>query len=184
MANVDRLRGVIDAFGTERLALRPIEAADVDLLVALDADPEVMRFITGGTPTPRDEAARIVDRAIGHRWIASERPTGEFLGWFGLRPSAGRDRELGYRLRRAAWGKGLATEGSRTLIDLAFTLLDADRVWAQTMTVNVASRRVMEHCGLRYLRTFHLDWPEPIEGTEHGDVEYELTRTEWDMRRA
>ena len=174
---------MIEPFTTERLALRPLDASDVDLLVALDADPEVTRYISGGKPTPRDEAARIVERALGHRWIASDRATGEFVGWLGLRPSAGRDRELGYRLRRAAWGRGLATEGSLALIDLAFTQLDADRVWAQTMSVNVASRGVMERCGMRYVRTFHLDWPEPIAGTEHGDVEYELTRTAWSMRR-
>jgi RimJ/RimL family protein N-acetyltransferase len=52
------------------------------------------------------------------------------------------------------------------------------------MTVNARSRRVMERCGLRYVRTFHLEWPEPIEGTEEGDVEYELTKAEWEeMRR-
>ena len=50
------------------------------------------------------------------------------------------------------------------------------------MTVNTASRRVMERCGLRYVRTFHLEWDDPIEGTEHGDVEYELTKADWERR--
>ena len=45
---------------TARLALRAITTDDVDLIVDLDADPEVMRFINGGRPTPREEAARIV----------------------------------------------------------------------------------------------------------------------------
>jgi RimJ/RimL family protein N-acetyltransferase len=174
---------VIEPFETERLSLRPIESDDADLLVLLDSDPEVTRFISGGVATPPDEAARIVDRALGHRWIASDPQIGEFLGWFGLRPSAGRDRELGYRLRRTAWGKGLATEGSRALIDLAFRELGADRVWAQTMTVNHRSRQVMERCGLRFVRTFFLEWPEPIEGTDQGDVEYELTKAEWQHRQ-
>ena len=50
-------------------------------------------------------------------------------------------------------------------------------MWAQTMTVNDASRRVMERCGLRYVRTFFEEWSEgPIDGSEHGDVEYELLR--------
>ena len=95
---------MIEPFETERLRFRPIDTSDVDLLVALDADPEVMRFISGGAPTPHDEAARIVGRAIGHRWITHDKSTEEFVGWFGLRPSAGHDRELGYRLRRATWG--------------------------------------------------------------------------------
>ena len=72
---------LLEEIKTERLRLRPIEAADAALLVALDSDPEVMRFISGGAATPPDEAARIVARAIGHRWIAYERATGEFLGF-------------------------------------------------------------------------------------------------------
>ena len=174
---------MIEPFATDRLCLRPITLADVDEIVALDADPEVMRYINGGKPTPRDEAERIVARSVGHRWMAFERDSDTFVGWFGLRRSAGRDRELGYRLRRAAWGSGHATEGARALVDLAFTHLEASQVWAHTMTVNIASRRVMERCGLRYVRTFFDEWPEPIEGSDEGDVEYVLTRGDWEGRR-
>jgi RimJ/RimL family protein N-acetyltransferase len=174
---------VIEPVATARLALRPITTEDVDLIVELDSDSEVMRFINGGRPTPRDEAARIVERSLGHRWLAFEREGDAFVGWFGLRPSGTHERELGYRLRRACWGNGLATEGALALIELAFTELGVARVWAQTMTVNRKSRAVMERCGMRYARTFHLDWPEPIEGTEHGDVEYGLTRAEWGRRK-
>jgi RimJ/RimL family protein N-acetyltransferase len=174
---------VIEPVETPRLRLRPITPDDADRLVTLDADPEVMRYITGGRPTPPDEAERIIARSIGHRWVAFAHGDDAFVGWFGLRPSAGLDRELGYRLRRACWGRGLATEGARALVDLAFAELDASRVWAQTMTVNTASRRVMERCGLRFVRTFFTDWPEPIAGSEEGDVEYELTRSEWKQRR-
>ena len=174
---------MIERVTTARLALRPITTDDVDLIVELDADPEVMRFVNGGRPTPRAEAARIVERSLGHRWLAFERDGDAFAGWFGLRPAGAHQRELGYRLRRACWGRGLATEGALALIDLAFTELEAARVWAQTMTVNTASRGVMERCGMRFVRTFHLEWPEPIEGTEHGDVEYELTRADWERRK-
>jgi RimJ/RimL family protein N-acetyltransferase len=164
---------------TERLRLRPITVDDVDVLVALDSDPAVMRFISGGAPTARDEAERIVSRALGHRWIAYDRATDEFIGWFGLRPSDENTRELGYRLRQASWGRGLATEGSRALIATSFTDFGTERIWAQTMTVNTASRRVMERCGLRFVRTFHLAGLEPIEGSDRGDVEYEITKAEW-----
>jgi RimJ/RimL family protein N-acetyltransferase len=41
------------------------------------------------------------------------------------------------------------------------------------------SRRVLEKAGLRYARTVYLDWPDPLEGNEHGDVEYRLTRGDW-----
>jgi RimJ/RimL family protein N-acetyltransferase len=115
-----------------------------------------------------------------------DRATDEFVGWFALRPATEGDREhvLGYRLRQAAWGRGLATEGSLALIDAAFSSHGTDRITAQTMTVNTRSRRVMERCGLHYVRTFFLDWPEPIEGTEEGDVEYELLKSDWESRRA
>jgi RimJ/RimL family protein N-acetyltransferase len=61
----------------------------------------------------------------------------------------------------------------------AFTELGVDEVVATTLAVNAGSRRVMEKAGLRYARTVHLDWPDPVEGTEHGDVEYRLRRTDW-----
>ncbi|HEX4816952.1 MAG TPA: GNAT family N-acetyltransferase, partial [Nonomuraea sp.] len=102
------------------------------------------------------------------------------------RPAAGGpadEPELGYRLHRRAWGKGYATEGSRALIDKAFGELGARRVFAQTMAVNLRSRRVMEKCGLRHVRTFFADWPEVIDGSEHGEVEYELLRADWRSRR-
>ena len=65
---------------------------------------------------------------------------------------------------------GLATEASVRLLRLAFEDWKAERVWAQTMAVNLRSRAVMERCGLRYLRTVHLDWEDPIPGTEEGDA--------------
>jgi RimJ/RimL family protein N-acetyltransferase len=176
---------------TERLWLRRFTAGDVDLLVELDADPAVMRFLTGGRPTPRAEIESDVlpawlgyyERFDGYGfWAAIEKPGGAFIGWFHLRPRGERpasEPELGYRLCVAAWGKGYATEGSRALVDLAFRELGAERVSAETMAVNAASRRVMEKAGLRYVRTFHQEWPHPIDGSEHGDVEYAVTRAEW-----
>jgi RimJ/RimL family protein N-acetyltransferase len=179
-----KLVDVIDRFETDRLWFRPLSLHDVDDLVALDSDPEVMRYINGGRPTPPEEAEASIRSSLGHRWVAAEPARNGFVGWFSLRPTGEREHELGYRLRRDSWGKGLATEGSRALIAKAFTELDSRRVWAQTMTVNSASRRVLERCGLRYVRTFHLDWPETIEGTELGDVEYEILQPDWEVVRA
>jgi RimJ/RimL family protein N-acetyltransferase len=176
---------------TDRLCLRRFTAGDAALLEELDSDPAVMRFITGGRATPRDEIEREIlpawlawyEDGEGYGfWAALERATGAFVGWFHLRPRAGErpsEPELGYRLRAAAWGKGYATEGSRALIDRAFGVLGAERVTAETMAVNAASRRVMEKAGMRYVRTFHQEWPDAIDGDEHGDVEYALSRDEW-----
>ncbi len=59
-------------------------------------------------------------------------------------------------------------------------MLGVRRVYATTMAVNVGSWRVMAKVGLRPVRTFHQAWPDRIEGEEHGDVEYALTRDEWE----
>ena len=82
-------------------------------------------------------------------------------------------------VRRGAWGRGLATEGARALVRLAFTELGTREIVATTMAVNAGSRRVLEKAGLRYARTVHLDWPDPLAGNEHGDVEYRLPRADW-----
>ncbi|MBV9871409.1 MAG: GNAT family N-acetyltransferase, partial [Frankiaceae bacterium] len=82
--------------------------------------------------------------------------------------------------RKAAWGKGLATEGSRALIDAAFASYGATRVYAETMAVNISSRRVMEKCGMTLRREFHQEWPHPIPGDEFGDVEYAIDRADWE----
>jgi RimJ/RimL family protein N-acetyltransferase len=174
---------------TERLVLRRFTEADVDALEALDADPAVMRFLNGGRATPRERLRdEVLPRFLSYYdrwpgfgvWATVERTTGRFIGWNALRPPEDAEPgvvELGYRLRAEAWGKGYATEGSRALIRKGFIEYGVRRVIAQTMTVNAASRRVMEKCGLSYVRTFFEDWPETIEGTEQGDVEYALDRT-------
>ncbi|MFD3975022.1 GNAT family N-acetyltransferase [Streptomyces cyaneofuscatus] len=181
---------------TDRLVLRPFTAADAPALLALDNDPEVMRYINGGRPTtPAAIRERTLPRLLhdhpctGTRgfWAAEEKATGTFLGWFELRPVDDQDRtvvELGYRLNRAAWGRGYATEGARALVRKGFTDLGAERVTANTMAVNAGSGRVMEKAGLTFLRAYTEDWPDAIEGSEHGEVEYALTRAEWEERRA
>lgn len=181
---------------TERLLLREFTADDVDHLVELDGDPDVMRFITGGLATSRQDIENetlpaflaYYGRTPGFGfWAAIERATGDFLGWFHFRPAPGHpadEPELGYRLRKSAWGKGYAAEGSRALIHKGFTEFGVRRILAETMVVNTASRRVMEKSGLALVRTFHADWPHPIPGDEHGDVEYALTREEWERQNA
>ena len=178
---------------TPRLRLRLFTPGDAADLAALHGDPEVMRFIDDGRPVPREVVEnstlpgflaeyREWSRELGC-FAAEETGTGRFLGWFSARPavSAGLQDgiELGYRLRPAVWGRGFATEGLRAVVDRVFAGPGAERVVATTMTVNTRSRRVLEKAGLRHVRTFFLEWPEYLEGAEHGDVEYSLSREEW-----
>ena len=180
---------------TERMILRRFTADDADLLVELDNDPEVMRYLNGGAPVPREEIVdedlpafmAYYDRFEGYGfWAAIEKASGRFLGWFHFRPNEGDDPlepELGYRLHRGAWGRGLATEGSQALIDHGFTAIGVQRVRAEAMLVHSASWRVMEKVGMRRIRVFDAHWPVRIDGDEHGDVEHAITRAEWEAQR-
>lgn len=176
---------------TDRLMLRQFTRDDVDHLFELNSDPKVMRYLIGG-PTPREKIRdEIIPFHLGRyqesdefgTWAAQDRSTGEFLGWFHFR-SAATGIDLGYRLRRAAWGKGYATEGSRALIRRGFADLGVPRVFAHTMTVNAASRRVLEKCGLVLVRTIPWDSEDTVEGSEQGQVEYALSRADWEQRLA
>jgi RimJ/RimL family protein N-acetyltransferase len=174
---------------TERTVLRRFTESDVDNLLALDGDPEVMRFLDDGKVRTRDRIERETLPVIlagyhhgGGYWAAIDRTSGAFLGWALLRWDHDRTYELGYRLLRSAWGRGYATELAQALVHKAFTELGADRVTATTMTVNAGSRRVMDKAGLRFVRTFFEEWPEYLEGAEHGDVLYALDRADWGQR--
>jgi len=177
---------------TPRLILRQFTECDADNLFNLNSDPEVMRFLTGGQPTPRDE---ITDQVIPFHlgvyqrldrlgtWAAESAEDRQFLGWFHYRPAPDGDTtniELGYRLRQAAWNKGYATEGSRALIRMGFTELPVERVYAHTMALNTRSRHVLEKCGLKLVGSIPYNGGFPIEGAELGEVEYALTKAEWE----
>lgn len=183
-----------------RMTLRRFTPDDLDHLYDLDNDREVMRYLNGGEPTPREVMEReILPRFLQYdeespgfgRWAAIETNAGDFLGWFSLLPVNGMvtAAELGYRLRRAAWGRGLATEGARALIDKGFGEFGVERVIATTYQDNLASQRVMQKVGMSFVRAFRLT-PEDFEGGgsfhstsdeiwDGDDVEYALTRAEW-----
>jgi RimJ/RimL family protein N-acetyltransferase len=141
---------------TERLSMTRLTAAHLDDLVRLDSDPAVMRYINGGVPTPR---AQYEQELLPRMAAWDELPYGflaayeqeVFVGWFHLRPSVfdASMLELGYRLRREAWGRGLATEGGRALVRYAFETLDQVEVDACADPRNVASTNVMIKCGMQ-----------------------------------
>jgi RimJ/RimL family protein N-acetyltransferase len=162
---------------TERLRLRGFTDTDADarLLFELDSDPEVMRFI-GPFGLPTVEAARERIRAVWLPYYASrpargfwavfEKATDQFLGWCFLRPATdykfaaeagwarATDLELGYRYRRAAWGRGFATEAATELVRLALADPVVTCVVAAALVPNRGSTRVMEKVGMACVREF------------------------------
>jgi RimJ/RimL family protein N-acetyltransferase len=209
---------------TDRLLLVPLADRHLEWEVQLDADPEVLRYLTGRARS-RDEVvashaqrlalSRTVDglgfwMAFGsgggaddHREDRRHRDAGpapdatpparpgegEFVGLMMLPPAHGPDQpddptvaELGYRLVRRHWRKGLASEASRVLLRHAFDTVGQRRVIAQTMAVNSGSRGVMAAIGMRYVRTYFPHWDDPLPGADQGEVEYEMTREMWETR--
>jgi RimJ/RimL family protein N-acetyltransferase len=169
---------------TERLTLLPLADEHLEWELDLDSDPEVMRYL-GGRASTREEVeagharrlatAQKVDK-LGF-WVGLI--DHEFVGWWILQPAQGPDQpddarvaDLGYRLLRRYWRRGLASEGARELVRYGFDDVGLDRIIAQTMEVNAPSRAVLERVGLRYVRTF----PSSMAGPE---VEYEITREQW-----
>jgi RimJ/RimL family protein N-acetyltransferase len=178
---------------TERLILRRFTENDADALFELYDDPAVMKYLNGGRPADRTEIVTLdlpaflgyYERFPGYGfWAAIEKRTGDFLGWFHFRPRPEDpvdEPELGYRLHQSAWGKGYGTEGSVALLAKGFTELGVRRVTAGTMVVNQRSRRVLEKLGMTLVRTYFEEFPEHelAPGSEHGEVEYAITREEW-----
>jgi RimJ/RimL family protein N-acetyltransferase len=148
--------------------MRDITEADAESLFELDADPEVMRYV-GPRPAPDVAGYRDRTRAVyvpwqAHPWhgvrIVLDRGTGEFLGWVFVRPataskSAGElgwtrpdEVEVGYRYRRAAWGRGGATEAAGPLVRIALADPATTAVVACALAGNAGSLRVLEKLGL------------------------------------
>ena len=155
---------------TPRLVLRQLSEDDVDDLVALDSDPEVMRYINGGVATSREAIAeRFLPYAMSYYerdkhlgfWAIVDKQSEEFIGWIFLRPEVDFELlqqlnlaepdavELGYRICQRSWGKGYMTEAARALIDKSFTESAIAKIVAWALTEHKASTRVMEKAGLR-----------------------------------
>jgi len=156
---------MMEVLRTPRMSFRRFTSGDARLFHALDSDPEVMRFISKGAPTPLAEIEQVILPRVlasygdGHPqgcWAAHSLETGDFLGWFHLRPDRiePADMELGYRLHRRFWGQGLATEGAKALIKSAFGDWGYSKVSARTLLTNLVSQKVMRKAGLEFEKEF------------------------------
>jgi RimJ/RimL family protein N-acetyltransferase len=149
---------------TTRLSLVPFADDHVDGLHALNSDPEVMRYISGH-PETRDDTVEVVER-VKRRWIEFgyswwsfiERDSGEIVGAGALQnlrreatsaPDPACPLEIGWRLRRDCWHRGLATEAARAIAGFAFDTIHADELYAVCDPDNIASASVMKRLGMQ-----------------------------------
>jgi RimJ/RimL family protein N-acetyltransferase len=152
------------SFRTARLVLRPPEESDVEPLMAMDADPQVMRYIGNGTVIPPDRE-RALEAVTRRRELWDEQgfgmcsvvvaETSEYAGWVMLAVPAFLPEilpavEIGWRLRRQYWGRGYATEAAAELLRFGLTEAGLDGVVSIRDIDNAQSERVMEKLGLRF----------------------------------
>jgi len=135
-------------FATERLRLRAWNLDDLDFIVAMEMDPEVGRYIyPHGRPTIQERTVVTRQRINSGRpkqggmWLVEWAESGDLIGWCGMFPLERTDLvEIGYRFITAAWGKGVATEAARRVLDHGFWALELDPIVAVTHPENAARK--------------------------------------------
>jgi RimJ/RimL family protein N-acetyltransferase len=164
---------------TPRLRLRPWRDDDRAAFAAILADPEVMADLGG--PVDRRAADARLDRYAAAfaqtglcRWTVEDR-AGGFLGYAGIMPSAadhplGPHFDIGWRLARAAWGRGYATEAAAAALRDGFERCGLQRVLACTAPDNARSQAVMVRLRLRRDPARDFALPRPGQPDWHGLV--------------
>ncbi|WP_412538147.1 GNAT family N-acetyltransferase [Longispora sp. K20-0274] len=166
---------------TDRLLLRPWRASDLEPWAAMNADPEVREHL--GEPLTTAQSAASMARfqadleSRGYGWWAVE-AAGAFVGFAGLDPV---DEglpvtgvEIGWRLARAAWGHGYATEAARAVLAFGFDTLDLPEILALTTATNTRSQAVMRRLGMTHDPAEDFDDPHEPEGPLRHTVVFRL----------
>ena len=157
---------------TQRLVLRPPTPDDLPAWHAIYLDAEEVWY--GAPRSSLDENRAKLERQIAHHGdhgfgMCTVELAGETIGAAGLQHlEGGPEVEVGYRFLRKHWGRGYATESAQASIGFGFDDLGLERIVAVALESNVASRRVLEKCGLEEIGLAH------VYGLEH--VKYEIRR--------
>jgi RimJ/RimL family protein N-acetyltransferase len=148
----------IPLIATARLVLRPYSTGDFDALKNILHEPDILRYFPTQTPWPDDKIRNYIayqlkhwyERSYGH-WAVVLRETGQLIGWNGLEFLFDtNETEVGYLLSREFWGKGLATESARAVVDFGLNTIGLNQIIGLTHQDNIASQRVLEKCGLSF----------------------------------
>jgi RimJ/RimL family protein N-acetyltransferase len=154
---------------TDRLLIREIRPDDAEAMFAMDSDPEVHRYLGNKPVKTLDESRRMIEQVRGQyasfgigRWAIEEKATTRCLGWTGFKwmdePIGGHVDylDIGYRLVRHAWGRGIASEAGLACMAFAAKSPEMQGAPIAGMVVvgNAASERILNKLGLRYVETF------------------------------
>jgi len=158
-----------------------MDEKDSELLFQLDQDSEVMRFITAGKLTSREEIAEVyiprmqsfTNKAKGWGlWKITITATQQFIGWVLVRPMdfftdapQYNNLELGWRFTRASWGKGYATEAAQAIQNALIAQTNINHFSALAVENNLASINIMKKLGMSFVKKeLHIDpvWQEEV----------------------
>ncbi len=180
---------------TDRLLLRTLRLDDAHAIHRLVADPDVMKYLPGDMMSLGQVTETIAwlldcyarntpERIIKFTLAIVAKETGHVIGWCGLGPLdvSPEDIEVFYGLSKVYWGKGLATEAAKAMLEYGFGTIGLDRIVAVVGCQNVASKRVIEKLGMIYEKTLR-NVPKKHESYE-GDLYYSLTGGAWHASRA
>lgn len=169
---------------TDRLILREIVESDAPGMYQLDSDPEVHRYLGNNPVQHIDQVKKIIENirkqykenGIG-RWAVIDKVSNDFIGWSGLKyekmPINNKNGyyDLGYRIRREYWRKGIATETAREALKYGFNTLNLREICAAADVDNIASNTVLKKVGLKFIEQFHFE-EKPCNW-------YKIERLEW-----
>jgi len=179
----------IEFIETQRLRLRQWRDSDKKPFALMNADQEVMRhFPSIRTQNQSNELVdrlfKLIDKMGYGFWAAERKDSDEFIGFIGINyvdsglpfaPCV----EIGWRLAKAHWGQGFATEGALASLDYGFIQADVGKIVSMTTLTNTPSENVMKKIGMHKCSE-NFNHPEVPPGhllSEH--VLYELTKSQW-----
>ena len=146
-------------FQTPRLILRQFTKADAPLILGLNSDPEIVKYVHEPTLKTIEQAEKILTDIILPqyknnlgRWAIHTKDNMDFIGWCGLKYRPGLDEiDLGYRLMQKAWDKGFATEAAKASLEHGFNKLNLKRITGRAHVENLASIKVLEKIGMHFI---------------------------------
>ena len=153
---------------TQRVLLRKFESTDLDGIFSLHSNPVVHTYLGNQIISKREEAKNIInyilqqyhDLGVG-RWACIEKSTNKFMGWCGLKFVTETENnqthfhDIGYRFLPEFWHQGIAKEVAKPCVEYGFRELNLNKIIGTCHIENVASKKVLEHCGLVETEQFY-----------------------------
>lgn len=144
---------------TPRLILRQFTKADAPLILELNSNPEIVKYVHEPTLKTIEHAQDILNNIILPqyqnnlgRWAIHTKNNMDFIGWCGLKYLPEPDEiDLGYRLMQKAWGHGYATEAAKACLEHGFNELNLKLITGRAHIENLASIKVLEKIGMDFI---------------------------------